>query len=475
MSQKSSPFNQPLDVAFHAALHHLETLDSYPVGATVSLQEMRDKLQKPLIQEGMPADEVLRELVRDTYGGVLRNPGGRFFAWAIGGVVPAALGADWLTSTWDQNAALYATGPAAAVVEEVAGGWLKELLGIAESATFAFVSGCQMAHATCLASARHALLEERGWDVERKGLWGAPAIRVVTSNRHGSIDRALRLLGMGTDCVIDLPLNENEQAVPEELARILANDPGAPTVVLLQAGDLNTGSFDDYRALIPIAKRFGAWVHIDGAFGLWAGASPQYKHLLAGVGAADSWATDGHKWLNVPYDSGYAFVARPVAHRAAMSHRASYLVHDEDARDQIDYTPEWSRRARGFATYAAIRQFGRAGIAELVNGCCDHARALVEGLGQLPGADVAWKPRLNQGLVRFLNPAAGSNELDHDCFTDEVIQRVVRGGEAFFMGTSWRGRRAMRVSVLSWQTSNHDVERAIAAVRKALAASTKAP
>ena len=469
MIDTSSRFRQPLSVAFHAALHHLETLDSYPVGATVSLQEMRDKLQKPLTDAGMAAEEVLRELVRDTYGGLLRNPGGRFFAWAIGGVVPAALGADWLTSTWDQNAALYATGPAAAVVEEVAGGWLKELLGIPRSASFAFVSGCQMAHATCLASARQALLQERGWDVERKGLWGAPAIRVVTSNRHGSIDRALRLLGLGTGCVIDLPLDENEQAVPEELARILAHDAGAPTIVLLQAGDLNTGSFDDYRALIPIAKQYGAWVHIDGAFGLWAGASPQYRQLLDGVDAADSWATDGHKWLNVPYDSGYAFVAHPVAHRAAMSHRASYLVHDEDARDQIDYTPEWSRRARGFATYAAIRQFGRTGLAELVNDCCAHSRALVEGIGRLPGAETVWRPRLNQGLVRFLNPTAGANELDHDRFTDEVIQRVVRGGEAFFMGTTWRGRRAMRVSVLSWQTSLGDVERAIAAVGKVLA------
>ena len=357
MNHNSSAFQSSLQLAFHSALAHLESLGDRPVRATATLSELRSRLLKPLNDHSLDPEEVVRDLVRDAQDGILGSAGGRFFAWAIGGCVPAALAADWLASVWDQNAVLYASGPAAAVVEEVAGEWLKDLLGIPSSASFAFVSGCQMAHVTCLAAARHALLQERGWDVERSGLCGAPPIRVLASNRHGSVERAIRILGIGEDNVFDLELNDSEQTTPEALSAALATAQDAATIVLLQAGDLNTGSFDDYRAVIPIAKRHGAWVHADGAFGLWAGASPRYRHLLNGIEEADSWATDGHKWLNVPYDSGYAFVARPQAHGASMSHRAPYLVHDQDARDQMDWNPEWSRRARGFATYAAIRRW----------------------------------------------------------------------------------------------------------------------
>jgi len=231
--------------------------------------------------------------------------------------------------------------------------------------------------------------------------------------------------------------------------------------------ELNSGSFDDYRAVIPVAQRHGAWVHVDGAFGLWASAC--CRHLLNGVELADSWATDGDKWLNVPYDSGYAFVARSEAHRAAMSHRAPYLVHDQDARDQLDWNPEWSRRARGFATYAAIRQMGRFGIAGMIERCCGYASDIVDGIGALEGAEILWRPRINQGLVRFLDPRQGASDEDHDRFTDTIIRRVNESGEAFFAGTSWRGRRAIRISVLNWQTSGADVARAIGAVGRCLA------
>ncbi len=331
--------------------------------------------------------------------------------------------------------------------------------GLPQSASFALVTGCQMAHTTCLAAARHALLAERGWDVEAKGLSGAPPIRILTSSeRHGSLQRAAQLLGLGRDNIHELPCDDAGCLVPGALEEALSQR--QPNIVVLQAGDLNIGAYDDFAALIPIAKRFGAWVHIDGAFGLWAAASPRYAHFVRGVDAADSWATDGHKWLNVPYDCGYAFVAHPDAHSGAMSHRASYLVHSQVARDQMDWNPEWSRRARGFATYAALRQLGRQGLAALIEGCCEHARTLVEGIGALPGAEVLWMPRINQGLVRFHGD---------DRRTDQVIAAILEDGSAYFGGVTWRGVRAMRVSVCNWQTSKADVERAVSAVAAALA------
>ncbi|MGA7237218.1 MAG: pyridoxal-dependent decarboxylase, partial [Bryobacteraceae bacterium] len=368
-------------------------------------------------------------------------------------------------STWDQNAGIYASGPAAALAEEISGAWLAELLGIPEGASFAFVTGCQMAHVTCLAAARHAVLERAGWIVEDRGLAGAPPILIFTSrDRHGSVKRAVRLLGLGSDNLIGLDTDEQGRLAPAALEQPLAAVSGAPVIVVLQAGELNTGVFDPFESLIPIARRYNAWVHIDGAFGLWANASPRFRHLLAGAGAADSWATDGHKWLNVPYDCGYAFIADPEAQRASMSYQASYLVFDNAARDQIDWNPEWSRRARGFSTYAAIRQLGRRGIAEIVDRCCDHARALTSGIGGLPGAEVLWTPVINQGLVRFLDPGGE----DHDRRTDEIIARVQASGEAYCGGVTWRGQRAMRISVSNWITTDADVERVIAAVANAL-------
>jgi glutamate/tyrosine decarboxylase-like PLP-dependent enzyme len=470
MNLPSSSFAGPLELALNSAISYLKSLDNQPAAATASLSQLRRSLGKPLEDSGVDPTVVIRELVRDVEGGILGTAGGRFFAWAIGGAVPAALAADWLTAAWDQNAALFACSPASAVVEEVAGAWLKEILGIPASASVAFVSGCQMAHVCCLAAARHALLFERGWDVERLGLSGAPPIRILASNRHGSVERAIRLLGLGEGNVVDLELDSNERVTPSAFGVALAAAPDVATIVVLQAGDLNTGTFDRYREVVPLAKAHGAWVHVDGAFGLWAGASAQFRHLLDGAADADSWATDGHKWLNVPYDSGYAFVARPEAHRAAMSHRAPYLVHDQDARDQIDWNPEWSRRARGFATYAAIRQMGRSGISAMVERCCQHASTIIAEIGQLPGAEILWRSQINQGLVRFLDRRAGATDLDHDRLTDAVIQSILKDGDVFFMGTTWRGRRAMRVSVLNWQTSERDVARAISAVSRCLAA-----
>ncbi|HEV3199039.1 MAG TPA: pyridoxal-dependent decarboxylase [Bryobacteraceae bacterium] len=466
----TDPFRGSLGAALEHSLRFLDNLDHTPVSATASLETLRGRLSRDLADEGVAPEHVVAELVHDVEGGILGSTGGRFFAWVVGGVLPAALAADWLTSAWDQNAGIHVSGPAAALVEEVAGRWLKEILGLPPGASFAFVTGCQMAHVTCLAAARHALLERRGWDVARQGLYGAPPIRILASGeRHGSIQRAVRLLGLGLDHVIELPATAHGQLAPEVLERELAACGGSPAIVLLLAGDLSMGAYDSFETLIPIARRHGAWVHVDGAFGLWAAASPRYRHLLRGVDGADSWAADGHKWLNVPYDCGYAFVADPAAHQAAMSHREPYLQHHQEARDQLDWNPEWSRRARGFSTYAALRQLGRKGVARLVEQCCEHARALVLGIGRLPGAEVVWEPTINQGLVRFLDARAGACDCHHDRRTDEVIARVQAGGEAYFGGTTWHGRRAMRVSVCNWRTSSEDVERAVEGVRRALA------
>lgn len=464
-----APYRSVLERALAYALAYLEQLDRRPVSATASLAELRARLARPMTDVGLDAARVIDQLVADVAGGVLGSASGRFFGWVIGGSLPAALAADWLTSAWDQNAAIFACGPAEAVIEEVCGEWLKELLGVPPTASFALVTGSQMAHVTCLAAARNALLARRGWDVERKGLIGAPSIHVLSgSERHGSVERAVRLLGLGSESITDLAVDHDGRLQAATLDGALRARPGSLTMVLLQAGDLNIGAYDPFAELIPLAHSYGAWVHVDGAFGLWAAATPKYRHLVDRIDLADSWTADGHKWLNVPYDCGYAFVADPQAHRASMSHRASYMMHQGDARDQIDWNPEWSRRGRGVATYVAIRELGRRGIADLVERTCHHAHALVTRIGGLPGAEVVWEPRINQGLVRFCDPRPGATDVDHDRRTDQVVDAVLRGGEAFFGGTTWRGRRCMRVSVCNWQTNAADVDRAVEAVRRAL-------
>lgn len=467
MSQSDATFVKPLESAVRHALTYLSQLDRSPVGARAPAEALRARLDRPLSRKGAAAEQIVEELAADVSGGLHGTGSGRFFGWVIGGSLPAALAADWLTSVWDQNGHSYATAPAAAIVEEIVGRWLKEILGLPSAASFALVTGCQMSHFTCLAAARHALLARRGWDVEKNGLSEAPLIRIVSSGQaHGSVERALRLLGLGTANWTRLGDGPTGQLDPAALETALAKSPSGSTIVILQAGDVNTGAFDAFETLIPIASRHGAWVHVDGAFGLWAQASPQHRHLLAGVAAADSWATDGHKWLNVPFDCGYAFVKDSESHEAAMSHRAPYISYSATARDEADWTPEWSRRARGFATYAAIRELGTDGIAQMIERCCEQARALIAGLGDLPGAERVGESQINQGLVRFLDPREGASAKDHDRRTDEVIDRINASGEAFFSGTVWQGRRAMRVSVSNWQTGANDVARTIAAVAK---------
>ncbi len=470
MKKLDPVFRSALDSAYARSISHLEHLDDTSVAATSDADALRARIARSLPDEGLPADEVIDELVRAVEGGLIGSAGGRFFGWVIGGVLPAALAADWLTSAWQQNAALYATSPAAAVVEETVGEWLKDIFGLPKHASFALVTGCQMAHVTCLAAARHALLSKCDWDVEGKGLYGAPPIRLLSSTaRHASFQRAVRLLGLGTANITELPVDAEDRLVPRALAAELAKTPEAPAIVLLQAGDINVGAYDDFETLVSIAKEYGAWVHVDGAIGLWVTASERRKHLVRGLELCDSWATDGHKWLNVPFDCGFALVSDSDAHRASLSVRASYLTHASTARDQMDWNPEWSRRSRMFAAYAALRQLGRKGVEELVDRCCDHARSIVVRIGELDGAEVLWEPTINQGLVRFLDPSPSATEADHDRRTDRVIAEILKTGEAFFGGTTWRDKRAMRVSVCNWQTSEADVDRVVAAARQAIA------
>lgn len=456
-----------LTATLRHALDYLDAASETPVAARASLVELRQRFHGPLPDGATDPVAVVDALVRNVEGGLNASTSGRFFAWVIGGHLPAALAADWLASTWDQNAGMFAVAPAAAIAEEAAGAWLLDLLGLPDDSAFAFVTGCQMAHVTCLAAARHRVLARYGWDAERDGLYGAPPITILTGDqRHGSIERALHFLGMGTKHVHDLPTADDGQLKPDVLAAALEDTEG-PTIVLLQAGDLNTGSFDPYNDLIPLARDYGAWTHVDGAFGLWAQTSPEHRHLLDGVDQADSWAVDGHKWLNVPYDAGYAVVADREALFHAMSHRAAYLAHSDDARDPIDWTPEYSRRARGFPTWAAVKSLGRNGIGDMVAACCHAARAIVDGAGKLPNVAVMARPIINQGLLRFLDPAPGATAADHDRRTDEVTAAIRASGEACFACTTWRGTRVMRVSVSDWRTGDNEVRRTIAAIKKA--------
>ncbi len=457
-----------LDLAHRYAKEFLSGLDERSVASTVDVTTLRDHLGGPVPEVGEEPAAVIEHMVAAIDGGILGSTSGRFFAWVIGGSLEAALAADWLTSTWDQNAALSPCSPAAAVVEEIAGAWLLDLLALPRDASFAFTTGCQMAHFTSLAAARNAVLRAHDWDVNLDGLQGAPAVRVLTSTqRHGSVDRALRFLGFGSRHLTTIETNEFGQCDIETLRNALAGGNG-PTIVILKAGDINIAAFDDFNRAIPLAKEHGAWVHVDGAFGLFARISSQYCSLTAGIELADSWVTDGHKWLNVPFDCGFAVIRDTRAHRESMSIGASYISTDAATRDQIDWNPEWSRRARGFPVYAALRQLGRGGLEDLINRNCAQACKLVDGIGEHSGANVLWRPTLNQGLVRFLDTRPDAGAADHDRRTERIIQMVNASGEAFFSGTTWRERRAMRISVVNAHTADADIHRSVVAVCEAV-------
>jgi glutamate/tyrosine decarboxylase-like PLP-dependent enzyme len=458
-----------LDRAAHHARAYLATLDTGAVAATVSRQELLSRLDVSLTRDSVAADVVVDELAAAVDGGLLGSGGGRFFAWVIGGALPSAVATEWLMSAWDQNAAIYATSPVSSVVEEVAGKWLLDLLRLPAEASFGFTTGCQTAHFTALSAARDHLLREYGWDVAAQGLAGSQPIRVfATALHHVSLDRALRYLGIGARQLHVLPVAADGRLDPATLESALSHG-GGPSIIALNAGDLNLGVFDPFTTLVPLAHRHGAWVHVDGAFGLFARANSRFDALTAGIDLADSWATDCHKWLNVPQDCGFVAVRHREAHLHGLTIRDSYFVAEDAARDEIDWNPEWSRRARGFPVYAALRELGRDGLTSLIDRCVDLCTRLVDGVGALPRVEIIWRPTINQGLVRFLAQYPSAAPEDHDARTDQVIARINRSGEAMFGGVTWNGRRAMRVSVVNWRTTPADVDRTVAAVARAIA------
>ncbi|MDQ3149989.1 MAG: pyridoxal-dependent decarboxylase, partial [Chloroflexota bacterium] len=430
------------------AIEYLDSLPDRPVTGHRDVHDLRRELVRELPEEGEDGRAVVEELARIGGEGAIGIAGPRYFGFVIGGSLPSALAADWLTSTWDQNAGLYVAGPAASVVEEAVGPWLIELFGLPPTASYGLVTGCQMAHFTCLAAARHAVLERAGWDVTGRGLFGAPEIEVIVgAEAHSTVLTALQYLGLGRDRVHAVEADDQGRLITASLADVLSRVPtGAPLIVNLQAGNVNTGSFDPIREAIGLVRqRDGAWVHVDGAFGLWAAVSPDLTHLVDGIGLADSWATDAHKWLNVPYDSGLAFVADARAHAAAMAPPlAAYLEYGpEQERDEVSWVPEFSRRARGFPIYAALRTMGRRGLRDLVERCCALARRMANRLETAPGVEILNEVVLNQVLVRFSPPsrsadkAAEVDEAAIDDFTRRIIAAVQADGTCWLGGTAW--------------------------------------
>ena len=459
-----APHDESLARALEIARDYIASRTARPVWPTVSLDDLREALAVALPDEPVDAREVVDALARAADPGLVTTTGPRYFGFVTGGALPAAVAAEWLASAWDQNAGLFIMSPAGSVVEQVAGTWLMDLLGLPQTASVGFVTGCHMANFTGLAAARHEVLRRAGWDVEADGLNGSPGITVFVGQEvHVSVVGALRMLGIGSRQLVRVSVDDQGRMKPDALDAALSSAAAQAMIVCAQSGNVNTGAFDPLDAIAPIVKRHGAWLHVDGAFGLWASASPALRHLTRGVELADSWATDAHKWLNVPYDSGLVFVANSAAHRAAMSLAAAYLVRTEnEPREPMDWTPESSRRARGFAIYAALRSLGRSGVADLVDRCCRLARRFADRLNAEPGIRILNDVVLNQVLVRVV-PASG----DADAATRAAIARIQQERICWLGGTRWRGMDAMRISVSNWSTTEEDVDRSAESIIRA--------
>lgn len=454
-----------LEQACRHATAFLEGLPERPLKARADATQMFAALDQPVPEAGRAPADVLDELVRIADAGITGSPSGRFFGWVIGGTLPSAIAADWMTTVWDQNATSGAGFPSAAAIEQVAVRWVAELLDL-PAASGALVTGGQMANFSGLALGRHEVLRQAGWDLDEGGLAGAPPITVVVgAERHNTVDKALRMLGIGTRAVRVVPADRDGHLIADALPAALAGD--GPLIVCAQAGNVNGGAIDPLAAIADHVARVRArrptWVHVDGAFGLWARAAPARRALAAGAEAADSWSTDAHKWLNTPFDCGVILTRHADAHYRTLRGGADYLPQAVAVRNPFDHAPELSRRARGFALWAALRELGRAGVADLVERSCRHASALAAGLAALPGVEVMNDVKLNQLVVHFRDPAGR----DHDGHTRAVVERAVASGACFVSGSIWRGVAALRISVSNWTTDDDDVRRTIDAIAAA--------
>jgi glutamate/tyrosine decarboxylase-like PLP-dependent enzyme len=458
MNLKPDEYRVVLDRARERSMEWIESVPDRPVAPTADVNAMKKVFARPLPDGPTDPATVVDELATLAEPGLMAMPSGRFFGWVIGGTLPAALGADWLVSSWDQNAGMRYASPATAAIEEVAGEWLLDILGLPAESDVGFTTGATMANWTGLAAARASVLDEVGWDVNTKGLQGAPVITVlVGAERHASVDLALRYLGLGAPTIVaaDYKGRIRVDALREALQAV-----DGPAILCLQAGNLHSGASDPMRSAIQAAHKHGAWVHVDGAFGLWAAASPSLREQLDGIETADSWATDAHKTLNVPYDCGVAIIAKPNLARAALGTKTAYLIQDAaGASDPYDLVPELSRRARGVPVWAALRQLGRSGVVSLVDGLVERAQALATGLAALPGVSVMNDVVFTQVCLTF-----GSDER-----TREVTQRLIADGAVWMSGSKWRGNDILRISVSNWSTDADDVAFSIAAVQRAMA------
>jgi glutamate/tyrosine decarboxylase-like PLP-dependent enzyme len=440
-----------LNLTAETAARYLENLKERSVAPSPQALERLTELEEPMPELPTEADRILETLDRIGSPATMAMAGPRYFGFVIGGSLPAALAANWLAGAWDQCPGLFAASPIGTVLEEVSLRWLLDVLKLPADCGGAFVTGATVANFTALAAARHQVLANAGWDVEANGLFGAPPITVVVGDEaHPSLIKALGMLGLGRTRVMRVPVDGHGRMIANEIPHL-----SGPAIVCMQAGNVNTGAFDPAPEICERAHSSGAWVHVDGAFGLWSAASPRYEHLVKGVADADSWATDAHKWLNVPYDSGLAFVKDAGALKDAMSLTAAYLPQGEH-REPSQFTPELSRRARGVEIWAALKSLGRSGLADLIERNCGLARRFADGL-QRGGCEILNEVVLNQILVSF----------GDDTRTREVIERVQRDGTCWCGPTEWQGRTAMRISVSSWATRDEDVERSVAAILQA--------
>jgi glutamate/tyrosine decarboxylase-like PLP-dependent enzyme len=447
------------------AADFLVRLPDRAVWPGTDLAELRAALGGPMPEDPADPQAVIEALARDAESGIVATAGPRYFGFVVGGGVPAALAADWLTSAWDQNAGLYALSPAGAVAEEVAASWLIDLFGLPMESSVGFTTGATMASFTALAAARNRVLERVGWNVETDGYVGAPPIAVVAGDEaHVTIFVSLQMLGLGRERVHRVASDEQGRMRPEALREVLERIDG-PTIVCVQAGNVNTGAFDPIDEIVAIVRgRPNAWLHVDGAFGLWAAAVPELRDRVTGLAGADSWTTDAHKWLNVPYDSGIVIVRDAAAHHASMTLGAAYYVETEGGeRDPYNWVPESSRRARGFAIYAALKSLGRSGLADMISRGCSLARRMADGLRGAEGVTILSDVVLNQVLVRF-SPPGGGDAAAADDFTRRVVAAVQADGTCWLGSTTWHGMAAMRISVSNWSTTEADADVSVDAI-----------